>query len=97
MRASHWSKKKRPRKKYQGVRNQSSLFYFLHGFLFVSQSYRYILQHHRGFFFGGGRGDNTIPPSWKLKLPENWDESKIDFKGAGCDIDSKSFVYDKYL
>ena len=46
---------------------------------------------------GGGRGDNTIPPSWKLKLPENWDESKIDFKGAGYDIDSKSFVYDKYL
>ena len=55
------------------------------------------MQRHRGFFFLGGGGDNTIPPSWKLKLPENWDESKIDFKGAGYDTDSKSFVYDKYL
>ena len=101
MRASHWSKK-RPRKKYQGVRNQSSLFYFLHGFLFVSQSYNtttmaYFAAPSRIFLGGRGGGNSTIPPSWKLKLPENWDESKIDFKGAGYDIDSKSFVYDKYL
>ena len=107
MRASHWSKK-RPRKKYQGVRNQSSLFYSLHGFLFVSQSYNTTTMliackaginaaPSRIFFFGGGGGNNTIPPSWKLKKPENWDESKIDLKGAGYDTDSKSFVYDKYL
>lgn len=49
------------------------------------------------FFGGGAGGNNTIPPSWKLMLPENWDESKIDFKGADYDIDSKSFVYVKSL
>ena len=26
-------------------------------------------------------GSNAIPPSWTLKLPESWGESKTDFKG----------------
>ena len=26
-------------------------------------------------------GNNAIPPSWTLKLPEGWGESKTDFKG----------------
>ena len=25
--------------------------------------------------------NNAIPPSWRLKLPESWGESKTDFKG----------------
>jgi len=103
MRASHWSKK-RPRKKYQGVRNQSSPFHFLHGFLFVSQSYNTSMMSiacKAGIFcstiddFLGGNNAIRILPSWKLIVPENWDESKIDFKGAGYDIGSKSFVYIK--
>ena len=88
MTPSHWSKK-RPKKKYQGVRNQSSLFHFLHGFLFVSQLYNtstiWIQACKEGIFCSAINdffwGNNAIPPSWMLILPENWDERKNDFKG----------------
>ena len=37
------------------------------------------------YFFGSTIHDffrnNAIPPSWTLKLPESWGESKTDFKG----------------
>ena len=38
---------------------------------------------------GGGGGNNAIPPSWTLLLPESWGESITDFKGEldGFDID----------
>ena len=88
MRASNWSKK-RPPPKYQGVRNQSSLFHFLHGFLFVSQSYNtsmiWIQACKAGIFWSAFNdffgGNNAIPLSWTLILPENWDESETNFKG----------------
>ena len=32
------------------------------------------------FFWEGGGGNNAIPSSWTLKLPESWGESKTDFK-----------------
>lgn len=108
--ASRWNKwlahegkplvQKKAHKKYQGVRKQSSLFHFLHGFLFASRSYNTstiwiackagIFCSAINDFFGG---NNAILPSRKLILPENWNKSKIDLKGAGYDIDSKSFVY----
>ena len=30
---------------------------------------------------GGCGGNNAIPPSWTLLLPESWGESITDFKG----------------
>ena len=26
-------------------------------------------------------GNDVVPPSWTLMLPESWDESKTDFEG----------------
>ena len=31
-------------------------------------------------------GNNAIPPTWTLKLPESWGESKTDFKGENDGI-----------
>ena len=41
----------------------------------ISLKSRRILQCNPWFFIG----NNVIPPSWTLILPESWDESKTDF------------------
>ena len=65
---------KTKRKEVKHFTAKGFLFHLLSGSLQIKR----ILQSDRWFFFG----NNAILPSWTLKLPVSWGESKPDFEIA---------------